>query len=373
MNKKTIAWVVIAIGAVVLILGLSNSAKQNKVSKTLDIGVLSTLTGSAAFIGESTMKGAEIGREKALAKHKDLMINLHHEDSLFTPKGGIDAYTKLRDTVGIDAVITQASNVSVGVQPVAATDSMLHLGVSTLAGNFSTPNDLSARFTAKGDVEALATVEYLKSKGLKKLGVIYLTNEIGVSLKDSLAKNIAGTDIKIVAEEGMAPEKKDFRTILSKMKSAGVDSIYIANVAPALAVALTQASELKINVPFLSYRAAEDPVLLSAAGKLAENVIYTNAYDIHGVNDPNKEFVAAYQAKYGIDPNGYAAEAYEAVRLAADVYEKCVNDAVCQKSYLLSVQNRPSLFGPLSFDVNGDVNYKFFLKTVRDGKFVRLD
>jgi branched-chain amino acid transport system substrate-binding protein len=372
MNKKL--WIVGIVVLIIIGLALKNNQKP---TSTLIIGDVTVLSGPVAYIGVSNMKGVEIGKTQAMKEHSGLNIEVYHEDSMFTPQGGINAYTKLKQIQNINALVTMASNVSVAVAPLAIKDNVLDVAASTLATNFTTPNDLSFRLSAKADSEVLPTIQYLKNQNLTRLGIIYLNNDIGISLRDSLKKNTQGTSITVVAEEGFNGDVTDYKTHLLKLKNAGVDSIYLASIASQSNVILTQANDLGIKVVFLSYRAAEDPALLKA-GKLAENVIYTNAYDSNSTSSENKEFVKMYRDKYNEIPNGYAVEAFEAVRLIADVYVKCGNTVTdvkakdCTISYLTGIKNRPTILGPISFDINGDVIYDFFLKTVRDGQFIKL-
>lgn len=370
MSKKgwIIGAVVVVILAVIVIFG---GNKNENVSGELRIGVVSALTGPASYYGQSTMKGAEVAKEKLKEIYPNLKIELFHEDSFFTPKGGIDAYNKLKASNNINALITMASNVSVAVRPVAAIDNMLHIAASSLANNFSSPNDLSYRTTAKGEVEAKPAIEFLANKGSKRLGIIYMQNDIGTSLLESLKKEASLAGITILAEEGYPAEQNDYRTILLKMRSTNVDSIYLASLASQVAIILKQADELGLSSTLITYRAGEDPVLIKNAGVLAEKIFYTNSYDDTSPNSKVKEFDDAYRTKWGEGSNGFAAEAYEATLLIADTFAKCGNDRECAKTFLSSIKNRPSVIGPISFDEYGDVVYPFFIKTVRDGKFVR--
>ena len=379
MPKSLKIIITVIILALIVWIVAEKGERAPSASGTLDIGVISALTGTVAYIGESTMRGAEIGKIKVEADYPNLTINLHHEDSMFVPKTGIDAYNKLRTSNNINALITMASNVSVAVEPLAIQDNILHIAASTLANGFTTPNDLTFRVTSKVETGVSKVVEYLELKNLNKLAVIYMTNEIGVSLRDGLRKSLADSQTQIVHEEGFAPDLNDFRTLLLKVKGSGADSLYLASLASHTSTLLKQAKELGLNVKYISYQAAEDPVLIKNAGDLAEAVVYVSAYDVNSGDSLNSEFTSLYREKYGEDPNGYAAEAYEATRLVAETYVKCgstlesTENIQCAKDFLFNIKNRPSLFGPLSFDSNGDVTYPFFLKTVRDGKFVRYE
>jgi branched-chain amino acid transport system substrate-binding protein len=265
------------------------------------------------------------------------------------------------------------------IAPLAVKDNILYIAASTLAADFTTPNDLSFRVTPKADAEVIPAISYFESKKISRVGILYMNNEIGTSLKNALVGAVKNSSVKIVAEEVFAADSVDFRTTLLKLKNAGIDGLYLGALASHTSVILKQANDIKMTVPMVSYRAAEDTVLLKNAGTLANGLLYTNTYDSANQDSENKKFVALYKEKYQEEPNAYAAEAYEAVRLIADTYVKCgdtiksVEAQECSKAFLFSVKNRSSVFGPLSFDMNGDVTYPFFMKTIKDGKFVRYE
>jgi branched-chain amino acid transport system substrate-binding protein len=373
MKKTTLIVVVILAIACGGLLIFRNKEEVEIGDKTFKIGVISTLTGSAAYYGQSTMKGAEAGLAVAKEKFPDLDLQLIHQDSLFTPKGGIDAYNKLRSTNNIDAVITQASNVGVAVQPLALRDGILQISASVLANNYSTPHDLSFRLTAKADDEITPIITYFKENNIKKVAIFGMNNEIGVSLSDSIEKEALSAGIEIITKESFPPDTTDFKTQLAKVARLNPEAIYLGTISAQTAQILKQADEFGIKGPFFSYRAAEDPTLIKNAPTLASRIIYTNAYDSLSDNQQTKDFIAAWNDKYDEAPNGYAAEAYEAVLLAAEAFDACNKNYVCIQKHLENTKNKPSVFGPLSFDENGDVTYGLFLKTVKDGGFVRLE
>jgi branched-chain amino acid transport system substrate-binding protein len=369
---KRIIWSAVIIVILIIIALLISFNNKNNDAQSVKIGVISTLTGGTAYYGQSTMKGSEIGKIVAKNRYPDLNIELFHEDSLFTPKGGIDAYNKLKSTENIDAVITQAGNVGVAVQPLALKDGILQISASVLANGYSTPHDLSFRLTAKADLESTPAVEYFKSNNIKKIAILAMNNEIGVSLANSITDKAKASGIEIVVSESFPPNASDFKTQLAKIKQAKPQAIYLATIASLTAHILKEADEFGIKGPFFSYRGTEDPTLIKNAPALASRVIYTNSFDSEGKNKETQDFINTWNSVYNEDPNGYAAEAYEAVLLIADSFDNCGKDYVCVQKYLEGIKNRPSVFGPLSFDENGDVSYGFFFKTIKDGKFIRL-
>jgi len=129
-----------------------------------------------------------------------------------------------------------------------------------------------------------------------------------------------------------------------------------------------------MNIPaqFIGFRGAEDPILLQS-GNFTEGFLYSYAFDPYSNNSKVKELVDPYKKKYNQEPNGYTAEGYEAFKITALGFIKCKKDYNCIKNYIENLKDYNSVFGPLSFDSNGDVSYDFFIKTVKEGKFVRYN
>ncbi len=374
MNKKLGVLVILALVLIIISLSyiaLTGYTTEDK-KETIRIGILLPLSGNAAYYGQASQRGIEIAREEITEKYPNMDIEVYYEDSLYTPKGGVDSYNKLIGVNKIDAVITAASQVSLAVLPLSTKDGIFQMAIFSSADKYTVPNDLSFRVSARNEIEAAKTAEFVKEKDFKRLGIIYLNNDFGVgfkeSLKKELIKNKAGT--KIVAEEGILLTDADFKTQLSKIKESKADVIFMVGVASQYSIILKQAKEMGIKAQFISMRSAEDPVLLKTAGDAAEGLVYTYPFDANSEDSEIREFTSAFIKKYNETPDAYAAEGYEGFKLTALAFEKCGKDNVCVRSYLEDLNNYESIFGSLKFDENGDVYYDYFLKTVKDGKFV---
>jgi branched-chain amino acid transport system substrate-binding protein len=213
--------------------------------------------------------------------------------------------------------------------------------------------------------------EFISKFGFKRLGIIYFNNDFGISYKESLKKELSKTqgNVEIVGEEGFLLETSDFRTSLIKIKENNPDAVFIVGTALHYSNILKQAKELNINTQFLSMRSAEDPILIKISGEVAEGLIYTYPFD----STKDLDFVKQFKARYNTIPDAYAAEAYEGFKLTAMAFAECNKDYDCIKDYLTNLKDYNSVFGKLSFDSNGDVYYEYFLKTVKDGQFVKYD
>ena len=183
-----------------------------------------------------------------------------------------------------------------------------------------------------------------------------------------------GTPTTIVVSDGYLLDTADFRTSITKLKQADPDAVFVVGPATHIGNFLKQARENNLETVFLSLRSAEDAVLLNSAGELANGLVYTYPFDPSTTSNAIQEkFVAWYREEFDQVPDVYAAEGFEGLRLVGQALERCEGAAACMADYLRSLQNEPSLFGSLSYDQNGDVAYGYFLKTVREGEFVRFE
>lgn len=341
-------------------------------TETINVGILLPLSGNAAYYGQASQRGIEIAREEIAEKYPNIDIEVYYEDSLYTPKGGIDSYNKLTGINKIDAVITAASQVSLAVLPLSTKDGIFQMAIFSSADKYTVANDLSFRVSTKNEIEAAKTAEFIKEKGFKRMGIIYLNNDFGAGFKESLKKELIKNkaETKIVVEEGVLLTDADFKTQLSKIKESEADLIFMVGVASQYSIILKQAKEMGINAQFVSMRSAEDPVLVKTARDAAEGLIYTYPFDANSEDSKIKEFTNTFKEKYGETPDAYAAEGYEGFKLTALAFAKCGKDNVCIKEYLDDLDNYKSIFGSLRFDENGEVYYDYFLKTVKNGQFV---
>jgi len=368
-DKMKIIWGIVA--AIILIGGVwyFGGGKTATTEEPIKIGVLLPLSGSAAYYGEMSKKGIEIAKDELTNKYPKLNLEVFYEDSLYTAQGGVIAYNKLLSVNRVDAVITGASQVSLAVLPLATKDNILQMAIFSTAAKYTTPDDLSFRVSARSEIEAKEIAKLIKNKNFHKLGIIYLNNDFGISFKDALKNAFEKNEatIQIIGEEGYMLDTADFRTIITKLKQT--DAIFMVGTAKQYNLIIKQARELGFSGQFLSMYSAENSELLAGIGNTADGLLYTYHFN-KNATDEARNFNDVFMRKYGDIPNAYAAEGYEGMKLTVSALKDCHNDKQCIMSYFKTLKDYKSVFGDMSFDQNGDVFYKFFIKTIKNGQFV---
>jgi len=255
------------------------------------------------------------------------------------------------------------------VLPLATKDNILQMAIFSTAAKYTTPDDLSFRVSARSEIEAKEIAKLIKNKNFHKLGIIYLNNDFGISFKDALKNAFEKNEatIQIIGEEGYMLDTADFRTIITKLKQT--DAIFMVGTAKQYNLIIKQERELGFSGQFLSMYSAENSELLAGIGNTADGLLYTYHFN-KNATDEARNFNDVFMRKYGDIPNAYAAEGYEGMKLTVSALKDCHNDKQCIMSYFKTLKDYKSVFGDMSFDQNGDVFYKFFIKTIKNGQFV---
>lgn len=119
----------------------------------------------------------------------------------------------------------------------------------------------------------------------------------------------------------------DFRTQLTKAKTSQPDLILILGYPMETTNLLRQAKELGVDTPFLSISTFFDPKIIELAENVVEGVRFSApAFDPKSNVSVIKNFVQAFQSKYGQEPDILATYGYDVVNIAAKSLQLTEND-----------------------------------------------
>ena len=343
--------------------------KSEKTSEPIKIGVILPLTGNAAKYGEEMKRGIEL----AIEKNKETPIEVFYEDSKYDAKEGVSAYQKLKNANGIQIMITAGSLVSLPISPLANNDQILQMAIAVSSPKYTTENDFTFRVTNRAEVEDKELAKFVVPL-YKNIGLLYANNERGLAHYSSIKPEIEKLKGKIVAEETFLIGDIDFRTQLLKIKNKNPEAVFLLAEDKNAGMILKQAKELEIRTQFFGTRTLQSQDLISIAGKAADGVIYTDSFEYQSVDPRINKFVEKYKTQYNDNPNSFVAEGYDALDLIVKSVNECKEiNTNCMKTKLSGVKDYPGILGSLTFDKNGDVYYPYFIKTIKNGQFVKYE
>jgi branched-chain amino acid transport system substrate-binding protein len=150
--------------------------------------------------------------------------------------------------------------------------------------------------------------------------------------------------------------------------------LYIPAYAGDLATVLKLLRESHLR-PIVLGTSSAGSELIRASGPAAENLVFPmSSFDPAMDSADVHAFAAAFRARYGTEPDVYAAHGFDTVRVLAAAVTLAgswgadeIHDA------LLHIDNYEGVTGRLAFDRNGDVVQYPRLYIVRGGQFVAYD
>ena len=343
--------------------------KEEKAKEPIKIGVILPLSGNAVKYGEEMKRGVEL----AIEKNKETLMEVFYEDSKYDTKEGISAYQKLKNTNGIQVVITAGSLVALPISPLANNDQIFQMSIAVSSPKYTSENDFTFRVTTRSEVEDKELAKFIVPR-YKNLGLLYVNNERGIGHYNAFKLEVEKLKGNIVAEETFLLEDIDFRTQLLKIKNKNPEAVFLIAEDKNAGIILKQAKELGIKTQFFGTRTLQSQNLISIAGEAANGIIYTDSFDFKSVSPKIKIFTEKYKIKYNEDPTSFVAEGYDALDLIIKAVNECKKiDSRWKKNKLSEVKEYPGILGSLTFDKKGDVYYPYFIKTVKNGQFVKYE
>jgi branched-chain amino acid transport system substrate-binding protein len=360
------------LGAVGLVLALTASASSAE--ETLKIGLVTTLSGGGAILGEELKRGWDLGTEMLGGRIGGLATETIVVDDQTKPEVAVTAIDKLlnQDKVQIVAGIVW-SNILIAIyDAVIKSNTVListNAGASIAAGKNCSPLYITTSW--QNDQFGDATLKLVQADGLTKAYMIAPNYQAG---KDITAQfDIELKDTK-VGETLFKLGQTDFQAELSDIRAKQPQSV-IAFAPGAMSIAfMKQWKALNLSQSIRLYTInMVDELTLPALGDAALGTAFVSVYDAGQDIPANKKFVAAFKEKYKRLPTQYAAQAYDGVMLL-DSGIRARNGNIDDRKALVAEMrkaNIQSVRGPLRYNNNNfpiENMYKLGVVAGADGK-----
>jgi branched-chain amino acid transport system substrate-binding protein len=288
--------------------------------------VAEALTGNAAQYGVPIRKGFELAAgEINNGGINGQKIQLVIEDEQGKKEEAINVFKKL---IFQDKVLMlfgpTLSNSAQASDPVAQAARVVVFGTSNTAdGITSIGNYVFRNSVTEADILPVTLKFTAQKTGLKKVAVLYGNDDIFTkSGYDNFVKALKTLKIPVTATESFAKGDVDFKPQLTKIKASNPDAIVLSALVAEGAPIMVQARQLGITAPFIGGNGMNSPRVFELAKDNSDNLWVGSPWSVENPAPENKRFVAAYQKAYGGLPDQFAAQAYDAMYIAAQALGK---------------------------------------------------
>ncbi|MBI4002398.1 MAG: penicillin-binding protein activator [Nitrospira defluvii] len=247
----------------------------------------------------------------------------------------------------------------------------------------------------------------IRDQHYKRLAILYPDTAYGRELTRLFAQEIRQQDGEIIATEAYKEGDTDFRAVIAKLKaedlkkyglevpiendpakpapkqggkktkrilySPGFDAVFIPGRSLDVGLLAAQLAFYDMAVPLLGANGWNTPDFARVADRSIEGSVFVDGFFADSTSPVVQEFVERYRKRFQATPSLFAAQGYDAARLAVEAIKRGATTGEAIRDYLMMQHDLPALSGPSGFSPDGTLNRRVFLIQVKQGKFVPLD
>jgi len=368
--------------------GASGAPSASAASKPdIKVGVALSLTGVGNAYGPVQKNGVNLAADRinAAGGANGAKLQLVIEDDQSTTDGGITAFKKLVQQDRVAAILGPTlSGTAVAADPVAQSAQTPVIAISNtgegIVGKCSYgPCDYVFRVSLGESAAIPETVKTVKAKlSLKSVVLMYaqddkFSSDGFVIFKKALESNA----ISVKKEIAYSKNDVDLSGPVTQALAETPDAIVNSSLAgPAIKI-LQEVAKRKPGLPVIGGNGFNTPAIAASAGAAAEGAISGTAWYLDNPSAENKDFVAAYKAKYNADPDQFAAQAYSAIYVLLDALKRTPNpNSVLHDKLKAQIELTTGVktpLGDISFNKDHDVTQKVYVVQIKGGKFTPIN
>lgn len=356
IHKRRLTAVVLAASAALGLTACSTASATGGAStnSTVYFGVSAAITGQYAQYGEQFKKAFDLAVEQVNAGGgiNGRPVALKYEDSQSDPKQSVAVAQKF---VGDSSVVLvfgdYSSAASIPASPLYTSGKLLQYGFNNSNPAFTTKGtqyQWSTSITTSATYEWEA--EYIKSRGIKSVGVTYLnTADWGIPAFNAFKAKAESVGLTITDAEGVLDTSDDYRPSLTKAVGGQPEAFVHIGYGPDAAKLVTQLRAIGYKGTFYG---GQDEKSFDGTPDAEGSII--GAQFLETSSTPAvADFVKAFKAKYPNEQHvtSFEAGAYDAlnVAVAAAKLGGTTRDGLLKG--FQEVKDVPSIvYGKISFD-----------------------
>ncbi len=220
--------------------------------------------------------------------------------------------------------------------------------------------DFIFRTIGRDDQQGPAAANYITEKiKPKSIAVLHDKQSYGQGIANSVKNNLIKNGLDVTIFEGINAGDSDYSSIITKLKSLGIDFIYFGGYHPEMGLLLRQAAEQGLKSRFMGPEGVGNHDINIIAGSYTEGMLLTLPTDFTK-NFENKNLVKEFNDKKRNVHGVFQLTAYSALKVIADSIEqtKSTNPMIIAKHMHAHTFDTP--IGKISWNSQGDLDrFKF--------------
>jgi branched-chain amino acid transport system substrate-binding protein len=311
-------------------------------SRGLVIGHFASMTGNTAHFGQDTDKAVNLAVEEINAAGGLLgkPVKVTTLDDRGDSAEAASAVSRLIDVERVNALIGEvSSSLSLAGGRIAQRRGIPMVSPSSTNPKVTQIGDYIFRVCFidpfQGKVMATFARNTLKLDSIALLKDV--KNDYSIGLAETFKASFLALGGQIALEQSYSAGDTDFSAQVTAVKATKAQAIYVPGYYSEVGAIARTAQRLGVKVPLLGGDGWDAPELFAIGGDALEGSYFSNHFAPDGAGPKAKQFMAAFQKKYGVEPTGLgmlgydaAVVLFDAVKRAGKVDGPAVRDALAQ-------------------------------------------
>ena len=324
----------------------------------IKIGTAGPITGSNAAFGAQLTAGAQQAVKDINAKGGVLgqQLVLEIGDDACDPKQAVSVANKFAGDGVVFVAGHFCSSSSIPASKVYTEEGIIEI----------TPASTNPAFTEAGAWNLFRTCGRDDQQGKvaghtlattfkdKNVAILHDNTTYGKGIADETKKNMNAEGKTEALYSAYVPGDRDYSSLISRLKEAKIDVIYIGGYAPEVGLITRQAREQGLQAQVLGPDSLQTKELWDITGAAGEGLMQTFGADPRA--RPQAAAVVKEFEDSKVNPEGYVLYTYAAIQVWADAANKAGTlDAHKVADTIKASGPWPTVLGDLSYDSKGDV------------------
>jgi branched-chain amino acid transport system substrate-binding protein len=225
------------------------------------------------------------------------------------------------------------------------------------------------RVCATDDLEALAAAQLAKERLHAKRVVLLrdTRNDYSVGIAETFNRAFTAGGGTVAGVFDYAAGDSEFRAQLTSAKALAPDVLVVPGYYGDVAQIAIQAHDLGMTVPLLGGSGWDSPKLTEIGGKAIEGNWF-----VSWLRSPSARFVHDFHQRYGVDPDGANAQAYDAISLVAAAVARGKGNRVATRDAIATTRDFDGVSGRITIGPDGNARKALGIFHVENGKYVQV-
>ncbi len=245
------------------------------------------------------------------------------------------------------------------LSPVVSNNELTKKGYNYVFQNIINDSDMGSQIA-----------QYVYEQGHKRIVVFYVENDYGKGLAKAFEDSLSDTGGTVIDRVTDFANEIEFSKAYNKWKALEYDAVFIADSMPHAGEFIKKLRQRDSDMPIFSGDGLDVAELPSMLGKAANEITIATMYNPNTGSLEQNEFIKQYTEKYDLEPDLWAMQGYDSIKLLAYAFKNAKDLTPSGVSQILKAKTGwEGIMGITEFNLEGQMTgRKVFWKRVQNGE-----